>query len=143
MKKIILALGILLTGCISASAQKASVIMNDRTGWHKIAETTVNFEKEKDEILVLGADRFASIRFKVTDAPVELKKLEVYYESGDNQEINVNKVILMGRESGNIDLNGGERNLKKVVFHYHTVPNTNDKKAHLELWGLKTNPDKK
>lgn len=143
MKKIILALGILLTGNIALNAQKASVIVNDKTGWHKIAETTVNFEKEKDEILVLGADRFASIKFKVTEAPVELKKLEVYYESGDKQEINVNKTILMDRESGNIDLNGGERNLKKVVFHYHTVPNTADKKAHLELWGLKTNPDKK
>ena len=42
-----------------------------------------------------------------------------------------------------VSLNGGERSIKKIVLTYKTVPNSKDQKAHLELWGLKTNPDKK
>jgi len=48
----------------------------------------------------------------------------------------------MAGESRVIDLNGGERNLKKIVFVYKTLPNRKDEKAHVEIWGLKTNTDK-
>jgi hypothetical protein len=131
----------------TASAQthekKHVVMVSDTKGWHKIGETTVNFKKEREEILVLGADRFASVRFKVTEAPIDLTELEVYYESGDNQVIKVNEQIKEAGESKVIDLNGGERSLKKIVFVYKTLPNRKDIKAHVEIWGLKTNTDKK
>jgi allophanate hydrolase subunit 1 len=142
MKRIILAMLLLFTTVATVQAQTAAVITSDKTGWQKIAETSVSFDKEKDEIMVLGADRFAFIRFKVTEAPIELIKLEVYYESGDQQDINVNKMIAKDKESQVIDLNGGERRLKKVVFYYKTVPNSADKRAHMGLWGMKTNTAK-
>ncbi|HYV94281.1 MAG TPA: hypothetical protein VE978_21080 [Chitinophagales bacterium] len=118
---------------------KPAVITNDNTGWHKIAETVVDFKKDRDEIVVMGADRFAAIKFKVTDASIELQDLEVYFESGDKQDIQVRTAIARGGESRVIDLNGGERSLKKIVFVYKTVPNQREEKAHLEIWGLKTN----
>ena len=55
----------------------------------------------------------------------------------------IRKVIQNPGETGIVKLSGGERRIKKVVFVYKTVPNTQAKKAQLELWGLKTNPDKK
>lgn len=119
------------------------LIISDKTGWHKIGELTADFKKEKEEMMVIGADRFASIRFKVTDAPIDLVSLEVYYESGDKQDIKVNTPIKSPGESRTIDLNGGERNLKKIVFVYKTLPNHKDEKAHVEIWGLKTNTDVK
>jgi len=143
MKKALMIILLAVAGSFSAAnAQQPAVITSDKTGWHKIGETTVNFQKEKDEILVLGADRFASIKFKVTDAPIDLKDLEVYYESGDKQDVKINMPIKMAGESRVIDLNGGERNLKKIVFVYKTLPNRKDEKAHVEIWGLKTNTDK-
>ena len=126
-----------------ANAQQPAIITSDKAGWHKIGETTVNFQKESDEIIVMGADRFASIKFKVEDAPIDLISLEVYYESGDNQKININMPIKAPGESRVVDLNGGERNLKKIVFVYKTLPNRKDVKAHVMVWGLKTNADKK
>ena len=126
-----------------ANAQQPAIITSDKAGWHKIGETTVNFQKESDEIIVMGADRFASIKFKVEDAPIDLISLEVYYESGDNQKININMPIKAPGESRVVDLNGGERNLKKIVFIYKTLPNRKDVKAHVMVWGLKTNADKK
>lgn len=134
---------LLLCFGLQVKAQKAAIITSDKTGWQKIAETSVDFAKEKDEILVLGADRFASIRFKATEAPIELMGVEVVYESGDHQVIPIRKTITRESESEVMKLNGGERSLKKVAFTYKTQPNSADKKAHMQLWGLKTNIDKK
>lgn len=126
-----------------APAQTPAVIYSDKTGWHKIAETTVDFKKDRDEVAILGADRFAAIQFKVEDAPIDLISLEVYYESGDKQDIAVHTPIKARGESRVIDLNGGERSLEKIVFVYKTLPNNKDEKAHVEIWGLKTNTDEK
>lgn len=124
-------------------AQQAKVVVNDKTGWHKIGETTVSFEKETDEIMIMGADKFASIKFKVTDAPIDLISGEVYYDNGTSERININMPIKMAGETKVFNIKGGERDLKKVVLVYKTMPNQKDKKAHVELWGLKTNADKK
>ena len=125
-----------------AKAQKPEIILSDKTGWHRIGKTTVNFQKDRDEIMIIGANRFASIKFKVEDAPIDLIDLEVYYESGDRQDIKINMPIKAAGESRVIDLNGGERNLKKIIFLYKTLPNRKDVKAHIEVWGLKTNTSK-
>ncbi|MFI5219607.1 MAG: hypothetical protein ACHQNT_08965 [Bacteroidia bacterium] len=118
---------------------KPGIVVSDKAGWHKIAETTVAFEKDRDEVAVVGADRFAGIKFKVTDASINLMDLEVYFENGTKQDVSVASVIKSGNESRVIDLNSGERDIKKIVFVYKTVPNQREEKAHVEIWGLKTN----
>lgn len=144
MKKTVLIGLIAIAGSYgNVKAQTPAVIMSDTKGWHKIAEKSVDFVKDRDEVLIVGADRFAAIKFMVTKAPIDLQDLVVYYESGDNQEIQVRTPVLSGKESRVIELNGGERSIKKIVFVYKTLPNRKDKKAHVEIWGLKTNTDKK
>ncbi len=101
------------------------------------------FEKDRDEIDVLGADSFADIVFKVADAGMRLQHLEVYFENGSKQEIDLRSEIPAGGQSRVIDLNGGERALKKIVFVYKTLPDRTDEKAHVEIWGLKTNANNK
>lgn len=113
--------------------------LNDKKGWHKIGDATADFSKERQEVIIMGADRFASIKFKVKDAPIDLVSLEVFYESGDKQDIKVGTPIQRNGESRVIDLNGAERDLKKIVFVYKTLPNVQDEKAEVEIWGLKTN----
>jgi hypothetical protein len=142
MKKVMIIMLLALVGSIGyVAAQVPKVITSDKTGWHKIGETTVDFKRDKDEVAILGADKFAAIKFKVDDESINLIDLEVYYESGDTQKININLPLKAPGESRQIDLNGGERSLKKVVFVYKTLPNYQNKKAHVELWGLKTNAD--
>ncbi len=120
-------------------AQKTVVVTNDKTGWHKIAETKVDFSKDRDEVTITGADRFAKVQIKVTDAPVEFFEMEVFYESGQSQLVPIKTLIKKNGESRIIDLNGGERNLKSVVLKYKTIPNYKEKHAHVEIWGKKTN----
>ena len=144
MKKAIVLIFLAVAGCYgSVSAQNPAVVLNDKTGWHKIAETTVDFAKDHDEVAVMVADKFSTLKFKVTEASIQLMDIEVFYESGDNQKVAIGYEIKSMGESKTINLNGGERSIKKIAFTYKTVPNTKDKKAHMEIWGMKTNADKK
>ena len=143
MKKVIFLTLFAVVGAFGfVSAQKPAVVVNDKTGWHKIAETTVDFTKDHDEVMVMLADKFSTLKIKVTDASIQLIDLEIFYESGDNQKVPIGYEIKSMGESKTIDLNGGERSIKKISFNYKTVPNTKDKKAHVEIWGKKTNADK-
>jgi hypothetical protein len=142
MKKILL-LVLFVTGSFGGIfAQQAGVVLSDKNGWHKIGQTTVNYTTEKDDIVVLGADRFTFVKIKVKDAPIDLVSFEIFFESGDNQKVTIGKEIKNESETRTVKLDGGERRLKKVSFVYKTIPNNKDKKAHLELWGLKTNSEK-
>lgn len=118
-------------------SQQPAVMMSDKAGWHKIGETTVNFKKEKDEIMIIGTDRFSSIKFKVTDAPINLISMDIIFDGGEKQSVNLNTHLKAAGESKVINLNGGERDLDKITFVYKTIDNKRDQKAHVEVWGLK------
>jgi len=130
-------LTILAGGYGIASAQSDKAAINLKTSWHKIGETTINFMAEKYEIVLLEADRFGYIKFKVMDAPIVLINLEVYFDSGKKQYVDSNSLIKDPGESWVIKLNAGGRNITKVVFVYKTLPNHNDEKALVQLWGFK------
>jgi len=124
-------------------AQKPAIVASDKTGWHKIGETTASFDKESDEVDVLLADRFATLKFIVTDAPIELVDLDVIFEDGVKQNITIgSKIKKAGESSPEIDLKGVEKAIDRIVFRYRTLPNQKEKKAHVEIWGRKTNSDK-
>ena len=137
MKKILLFLFVLIAVQInSVQAQTPGVVVSTKAGWHKIGEVAASFKLENESIVVLGADKFKSIKLKVTDANLNLQSLEVYYESGDTEKIPVKSDLKAGAETRVIDLKS-DRELKKVVFTYKTVPNAAEEKAHVELYGLK------
>jgi hypothetical protein len=142
VKKIIVLAMLVIANCTGMFAQ-TEIIMSDKDGWHKIGETTVDFKTETHEISLMGADRFGYIKFKVTEAPIHLSSFDIYFETGDKQSVTIGKEIKNPGESRSVEIEGGERNIKKIIFVYKTVANQKDKKAHVEIWGMKTNPDKK
>jgi hypothetical protein len=131
----------LIAVCNLAIAQKPAVVATDKTGWHKIAETTVDFQKDKDEVMVMVADRFASLKFRVDIAPIEISSIDVMFEEGDSQNIPVMLTTKnAGEETREVELKGAaERSIKKIVLHYKTLANRQDKKAKVEIWGRKSN----
>lgn len=143
MKKLILFSLFIIGSYYRIYSQEPAIVAGDKAGWKKIAETTVNFKTETDEIIVMGADRFAFIKINVTDAPIHLVSFDIYFDGGDKQSVTIGKEIKAPGESRTVQLNGGERSIKKVSFIYKTVADSQNKRAHVELWGLKTNSDKK
>jgi hypothetical protein len=124
-----------------AFAQKPAVVVSKDPGWHKIGEVTASFKMENESISVLGADEFAAIKLRVTDAPINISRVQVFYEDGQMEDIDVKNDLSAGSETRILDLAGSNRELSKVVFTYKTMPNRADDKAHVELYGYKTQRD--
>jgi hypothetical protein len=121
----------------SVFAQDPGVVVSDKPGWHKIGEVKADFKTEDESIVVLGKDEFKSIKLKVTDAPIDISQVVVYYESGETQKIPVTGMLAAGSESKIYDLQYPSKELKKVSFTYKSEPNYKSEKAHVELYGLK------
>lgn len=136
MKKIFLGLFVIAMNTV-AMAQKPAVITDDKAGWQKIGEVTASFQVEKDGITVLGKDRFKSIKLRVTDAPINIYDVEVYFENGESEHLEVRSELKAGAETRVINLKGNSMEIKKVVFTYKSVANMDNDKAHVELYGLK------
>jgi hypothetical protein len=138
MNKLIACLMLVLPMIIGNSfAQQPAVMVSKKAGWHKIGSLTANFKLEKDEIAVMGADKFKAIRLKVTDAPIHIANLEVYYESGEKEDVAVSSDLNKGAETKIFNLKNADKPLKKVVLIYKTVANQKNEKATVELYGLK------
>lgn len=140
MKKFVLVL-LLAVSSFSSWAQTPKVVVSDKDGWHKIGETIVSLDKETDKILIVGANRFASVKIKVTEAPIILESFEIFFDNNETKNVKIGQEIKHEGETSVVNFDG-EKNIKKVEFYYHTIGNNKDKKAHVELWGLKTNPNK-
>lgn len=137
MKKTLLILLATVFTVSVLNAQKPEVVTSHSAGWHKIGDANVNFKTDKDQFIILGADRFKALKVKAVDAPLHIDDMQVYYEGGSKEDVSLRSDFQPGSESRVIDLKNGSAELKKVVFVYKTVPNGAADKAHIELWGLK------
>ena len=143
MKKIHLILSLLFAGSFStAFAQakrepaKPAVAISDAAGWHKIASTAAELNTDKDAVAIFGADKFKALRVKATKHGIHIKSMNVFYEDGTTNLLDVNSDLKAGETSRDISIDGSKP-LKKVSYVYNAVPNKKNEKARLELYGLK------
>src|SRR5688572_10804932 len=122
---------------LPSMSQVPKIVTSDKAGWHKLGETTVSFESEKDEIYIMGKDRFKSLRILVKYQPVYIASLVVHYDNGITEDIAVNADMLSGTESKVFDLKNSNLEISKIAFSYKTASNAADEKAHVEVCGLK------
>jgi len=93
----------------------------DDKGWTKIGEKTVNLSKDREEIAITGAEKFSSIKIKVTDPEmVDVENVVVEFEGGSKQTIAMDDMPINSTtgESKVIELDSSDRNIKKVSFDY-------------------------
>jgi hypothetical protein len=128
-----------VTVCPKLFAQKPAVVGSNEPGWTHIGHTTASFKMQNESVVVLGADEFTALKIKVTDAGLHIHHMQVFYESGDMEEINLKDDFNQGTESRTIRLKHPDRDIQKVAFTYKTRPNAKGDKADIDLYGLKTN----
>jgi hypothetical protein len=105
--------------------------------WRMIGHTQASHSAEHDTITVTGPyDDFRRIKFKVTDAPLNLQRLEITYENGDKDALDVQQAIPQGAESRVIDLRGGSRHIRKIEFWYDTR-GKGQGKSDVTVFGMK------
>jgi len=106
--------------------------------WRLIGQTHADHSNDHDTIVVKGPfDNFRQIKFKVTDAGLNLQRLVVTYDNGQPDNIDVRQNISQGGESRHIDLKGiGKRSVRRIDFWYDTKGVLKGK-ANVTVFGMK------
>jgi hypothetical protein len=106
--------------------------------WRLIGTTQANYRADHDAIIVQGPfDNFRRIKFKVTNADLNIQHMLVTYDNGEPDKIDVRQNIPQGGESRVIDLRGvGQRSIRKIEFWYDTKGLLKGK-ANVTLFGMK------
>ncbi|MBP7239009.1 MAG: hypothetical protein KBA14_02210 [Saprospiraceae bacterium] len=136
---VIITICILFLGFTDVKAQMASQPRAGGVGsWRLLGHTQAKFSADHDAIFIAGPyDYFRRLKFKVTDAPINMMRMIVRYDDGGAPEnIDLRFNIPQGGESRVIDLRGGRRKLKSVEFWYDTKGILNGR-ADVTLFGLK------
>lgn len=103
--------------------------------WEKLGQRKVNFKLDRDEIFVTANEgAFSAIKIGVKNTGINMHRCVVHFRNGDTQNVQLRDNIAAGSTTRVIDLKGGKRIIKKVVFWYDTK-NIKFKKGTLELWG--------
>lgn len=103
--------------------------------WRFIGDKIVAYGADHDVLHVNNInDHFRQIKFRVTDAPLNIVDVKVYFENGEIFDVSVRSEIRKGGETRVIDLPGGSRRLKKFEFWYSTI-GTSKGKARIAVWG--------
>jgi len=133
-------IAILVTVCtLPAPAQQVSVPRSGPPGsWRLIGTTEANFRADHDGIIVQGPfNDFRRVKFKVTNAPLNMQRMVITYDSGVPEDIPVRSSIPEGGESRQIDLAGiGKRRIRRIDFWYDTKGFLKGK-AHVTVFGMK------
>ncbi|MBK6864214.1 MAG: hypothetical protein IPG91_11895 [Ideonella sp.] len=106
--------------------------------WRLIGQTHADHGQDHDTIIVQGPyDNFRKIKFKVTDAPLNMQRMVVTYDNGAPDNIEIRQDIPQGGESRVIDLRGiGKRSLRRIDFWYDTQGFLKGK-ADVTVFGMK------
>jgi hypothetical protein len=121
-----LAVTVLVTFCFT--------IVSAQT-WTMLGSRKVNGYADHDEIMVTNSrGDFKAIKLFVENEGIDFDRLAVHYGNGQVDKVDIKNFIPAGGETRVIDLAGGERVIKKVVFYYKSNPNTS-KKGKVVLYG--------
>ena len=131
----------LALGGLAAPAQ-AQQVVQPKAGsagqWRLIGQTHADHGADHDSIIVKGPfDNFRKIKFKVTDAPLNMQHMVVTYDNGQPDKIDIRQNIPQGGESRAIDLRGiGKRSVRRIDFWYDTKGFLKGK-ADVTVFGMK------
>lgn len=102
--------------------------------WEKLGERKINRKLDRDEIFVTAREgRFSKIKIGVKESAINMHRCVIHFANGSTQEVNIRKNIPAGGTTRVIDINGGKRVIKKIVFWYDTKGLQN--KARVVVWG--------
>jgi hypothetical protein len=141
MKSKIIGLSILMIlfmGMMVQAQQVSQPKQGYKGSWRLLGTTQASHKADHDIIIIAGPyDYFRRLKFKVTNAPLNMQRMFVRYDDGGKPEnIDIRYNIPKGGESRVIDLRGGKRKLKSVEFWYDTKGFLNGK-ANVTLMGIK------
>ena len=114
-----------------------STVVYAQNGWRFIADKTVAFGVDHDVIVTGNTnDDFRKLKLRVTDGPLKMYDMKVYFDNGSVQDVSIRAQIRQGGESRVIDLDGGLRHIKRIEFWYETK-GFRKGRSRVAVWGYK------
>lgn len=107
-----------------------------KTGdWFFLGDKKVAFGVDHD-VIHFGnwKDDVRQIKIKVTDGPLKMYSMKVYFDNGGSQDVELRNNFAQGSESRIIDLNGGLRHLSRIEFWYETKGFARGR-SRVAVWG--------
>lgn len=102
--------------------------------WKFIGDKIAAYGTDRDVLWITGNDLYRQLKIRVTDAPLHIIDMDIYFENGEKMNVALRNKFRQGQESRVIDFPGGERRLKKVEFLYSTIGRAKGK-ARVAVWG--------
>ena len=94
---------------------------NNGGGWVRLGKVTATHAADHDTIRVEGRnDDFRKLKFRVSDSPLNMRRIVVTYDNGGAEKLEVRENIPKGGETRDIDLQGGTRSIRTIEFWYDT-----------------------
>ena len=119
---------VLSLGASSVSAQE----------WVNLGAKEVKDRSEQDTWHVgAGKGEFRRIKLTVQQRPVRFYRLEVKFENGEKQNIELRNVIRAGGETRLIDLVGKDRRIDKVDIWYEAQTVRRGARSQVTLFGIR------
>jgi len=144
MKKTIFSALCVFLFCSHLAGQE---VVSTKTGppglWQELGVINVDFKLTHDDIVLMGPAEFRSLKFKVSDAPVKILNVNVIYQNGRVDQMNIKYLVPPGGESRVIDLKfkdgvkDAEKRIRRVTVWYQSADSKVQGKAKLALWGMK------
>ena len=127
---------------IAAETMTQDRVVHARPGapgtWRVIGQVTANFASNHDAIIVRPPfDDFRSIKFKIADAKLDIRRLIVTYDNGASERLEVHQRVRKAGRSRAIDLPGvGQKSVRRIEFWYETA-GVLQGAADVTLFGMK------
>jgi hypothetical protein len=119
--------------CLAVAAGSASA-----QEWVNLGSKEVKDRSEQDTWHVgAGKGEFRRIKLTVQQRAVRFYRLEVKFENGEKQNIELRNVIRAGGETRLIDLVGKDRRIDKVDVWYEAQTVRRGVRSQVTLYGIK------
>ena len=105
---------------LGGAAVLAAVPAEAQRSWRTIGYKTVS-GRDSDSIQLRGDRRDRQIRLCAFEAPIRMRDLDVRFENGSKQDVQVRNRINPGTCTRNIDLAGDRRNIRSIHLNYEPI----------------------
>jgi len=118
----------LALGCASTAEAQIRAFLGERVVSDRAEYDTIRVTDERGP--------FHAIQLRVLKAPVKFKRVIVFFENGTTQRFERNLLVRAGDFTPRIDLAGGNRYIRKVVFYYE-ARSPGYERALVRLFGIR------
>lgn len=118
-KSVFAAVFCLFTIVLSAQAPAAP---ERRGGWFALGDTYAVHNTDHDMIQIKEPKaNYGRLKVTVRDLPLTITKMKVVYDSGEDETIDAPMVIPKNGESTIVEIQTGDRNIKRIDFWYDSA----------------------